>query len=158
MNTITVREALISDEEEMKIVAQSGIKTLRKIYRPNLKALENKKRINRDLKRLVAVTDKRIIGTVQYYIDNSCMKIIGLSVLDDYRKQGVSRKLIKTIEELAQEKNIQKISLFTIKETGNEDIFKKLGFHIMSEEPDVFSESDSFSNLTNLYMEKEIET
>jgi N-acetylglutamate synthase-like GNAT family acetyltransferase len=158
MNTITVRKALISDEEEIKNAFKSGIKTLRKIYRPNQKTLENRKRINRDLKRFVAIIDKKVIGTVQYYIDNLCMKILGLSVLEDYRKQGVSRKLFEAIEELAKEKYIPKISLYTVKETGNGDIFKKLGFTVVSEKSDEFSESDKYKNLISLYMEKEIKT
>ena len=156
MNTITIREAIDTDKEYIDIVSKSGIDTLRKTYRPNQKALKNKKKINRSLKRLVALIDEKIVGTVQYYADKSCIKIIGLSVLADYRKLGISRKLIEFTENVSRKNGIFNITLFTVKETGNGDIFEKLGFNIIREELDEFSESDKYCSLTSLYMKKKI--
>jgi len=44
--------------------------------------------------------------------------------------------------------------LYTIKETGNVSIFKKIGFEVIDETIDDFSESGIFESLTAVKMQK----
>lgn len=78
---ITVRNEQIGDAEALAQVTASATATLRKTYRPNENALANKKRISRDLQRVVAVATGRLVGTTQYFVDGDCIRIVGLGVL-----------------------------------------------------------------------------
>jgi ribosomal protein S18 acetylase RimI-like enzyme len=49
------------------------------------------------------------------------------------------------------------LSLYTVRETGNVGIFERLGFKVIKEEEDLYDESDRYSALTEVYMEKKLE-
>ena len=149
---ILVRPEESEDQAEIRKVRDAAVATLRQTYRPGRKAIENKARLSPDLKRLVAVCGGRIVGTVQYYSRNRCLHITGLGVLEDYRQKGVARSLVYRLEKICPEQKATRLKLHTIKETGNVEVFKRLGFTVIAEREDDFFESDRFERLTNVEM------
>ena len=140
------------DNEAISSVIDSAVATLRKTYRPTQRAIEHKTTKNLNLQRLVAIIDDRVAGSVQYCFANHCVSIIGLDVHADYRKKGVARSLICRIKQIGIKEKARCLKLHTIKETGNVKIFRRLGFKVVSEQPDDFFESDKFDTLTDVEM------
>jgi len=149
---ITVRPERAQDQAEIQNVRADAIATLRQVYRPNQRAIENKGRISKFLHTLVAVTNGRVVGTVQYYMDKQSIRVIGLSVHTDFRRKGVARSLIQYLGKIGIEENATRIKLHTVKETGNEDVLRRLGFVVVSEREDDLFDSDSFDKLTDVEM------
>lgn len=147
---VEIRHARPEDAGEIELVRASATAALRRIYRPNAKALENKASISRDLERLVALVDGRVVGTTQIYVDGECLRIVGLGVLEEHRKCGVARELTGFLLGLAAARGLKGIGARTIRETGNVSIFESLGFHVVSEVKDEYSESDLYSELRDV--------
>lgn len=150
---IKIREAINEDKKGIEEVNKSAISTLRKTYRPNNKALKNKSKLATRLNRIVATMNHAIIGTVEYEIKGNTLSIIGLDVHEQYRRNGVARKLVDYLTNIGKRNSIPFLSLHTIKETGNVSIFEKLGFFVTSETIDQFSVSDKFESLTDVKMQ-----
>ena len=115
--------------------------------------IKNKEKTRDEFNRLIAESDNQIIGTVEYKTKDKRLHFMGLAVKETYRRRGVSRALINELIEIAKSKNQNVISLHTIKETGNVEIFNKLGFVSVREEIDKYSISDKFDELHDVYME-----
>jgi hypothetical protein len=56
----------------------------------------------------------------------------------------------------AREEQLERLSLETILETGNVEIFRRIGFSVIREEPTDLFESPHGTAVTNVRMEKEI--
>ncbi len=153
---IIVRPSLLEDSEDIRRVSGSATATLRKTYRPNQKALKIRRKLFPQLSQLVALIDGQIIGTTQFYIDGETIRIIGLFVHSDHRNKGVARALVSEIIDIAHKQGLSYLSTSTVKETGNIPIFKKLGFEVISESPDEYSESDKYSSLTDVDLKLKI--
>lgn len=149
---ITVRPERVEDQEEIKNVRDAATATLRQTYRPNQKAIENKARIGATLKRLVAIDDGRVVGTVQYYVENRSICLIGLGVHTDYRQKGIARILIRHLKKICIGEKATQLRLHTVKETGNVDVFRHLGFIVVAEREDDLFESAKFDKLTDVEM------
>ncbi len=153
---ITIRPEKPDDRPGIQEVDASATAILRRTYRPSQKAIANKARIGNQTQRLVAVISGRIVGTVEYRITNQSLGIMGLGVHQDFRRLGVARSLICALEAIAAKKEAARIHLYTVKETGNVDIFKRLGFMVTLEQEDEFSESDEFTKLTGVEMAMQV--
>lgn len=149
---ITVRPVSVDDHAEIQKVQAAATATLRQVYRPGKRAIENKARISSSLRGLVAVADGRIVGTVQYYVNSRSLRAIGLGVLPDYRQKGVARSLIRCLEKIGIEEKAAQLKLHTVKETGNVEIFRRLGFMVTAEQEENLFESDRFDKLTDVEM------
>jgi len=153
---IIVRPEEVNDQVEIEKVCAAAITTLRETYCPGKQALENKIQLSVYLQRLVAVSDDRVVGTVQYYFQDQSLKIIGLGVHPDFRRRGVARSLISYLVEIGKAKNVNILKLHTIKETGNVEVFRRLGFIVAAERKDVLMESNKFEELTDVEMVRQL--
>lgn len=153
---ITVRHERAEDQIGIQEVDTAATATLRRTYLPNQRALTDKARISIHLRRLVAIIEGRIVGTVQYCVENEAVRVIGLGVHPEFRRRGVARSMIQSIEEIGAKGEVSWLYLHTIKETGNVETFKRLGFTVISEQEDEFSESVRFEKLTGVEMAKRI--
>ncbi|OPX96067.1 MAG: Acetyltransferase (GNAT) family protein [Syntrophorhabdus sp. PtaB.Bin006] len=147
---IMVRPEEVGDQQGIETVRAAATATLRQTYRPSQKAIANRARASGSFKRLVAVADSRVVGTVQYYIESQAVRIIGLGVRTDYRKKGVARAIIHHLRNIGIKEKASHVLLHTIKETGNVEVFTRLGFTVVSEQKDELMESDIFENLTEV--------
>ena len=149
---ITVRPERVEDQAETQNVIAAATATLRQTYRPKQNAIENKARISPGLQRLVAVAGGRVVGTVQYYLEGQSVRVICLSVHTDYRQKGGARSLIRHLEKIGIGEKTTQLKLHTVRETGNVNIFKRLGFTVVAEREDDLFESDRFEKLTDVEM------
>jgi GNAT superfamily N-acetyltransferase len=130
--------------------------SLRHIYRPTKAARAGKSLLDRELKRIVALVDDQVVGTVQYRIVGNCLHLVGLAVHPEYQRRGIARRLVESLDALARQFCLHKLSLYTIRETGNVPIFERLGFRAVAEKPDELAESDTHDQLIEVYMERTV--
>ncbi len=151
---IVIRSAEKADLSAAAEVCRHAFLSLRKIYRPTREARDYKRQISHSLSRLVAVCAGRITGTVEYTLEDNVLHFLGLAVHPDCQRKGIGRALIGELETIARGYGLKKITLDTVKETGNVKLFEKLGFHTVKEDEATHFESDRFHRLTNVFMEK----
>ncbi len=154
--TIMVRAFKPEDAQGVAEVEASATATLRQVYRPNQKALSHKSKIMREMVRIVAECQGRIVGTTQYYVDGEAIRIIGLGVHGDFRHRGVARALVSWVTTRAREQSIPCIVARTVKETGNVPIFQMLGFDIESKRPDEYADNIAGGSLTDVSLRMNI--
>ena len=151
---ILVRALTIDDKTGIQEVANSSLKDLRKIYRPEPETIVHSLNPLAERSRLVALIDGQIIGTTEYVLKSPCVHVIGLGVLPEFRHRGVARHLLQHMEHIARQHSFSKLSLCTVCQTGNVPIFERLGFTVIKLYPDQRSESVTGEPLTEAYMEK----
>jgi ribosomal protein S18 acetylase RimI-like enzyme len=153
---LTIRLARPEDADGIESVKASAIATLRKTYRPTQKAIAHKQTISTSLTQLVALCDDRVNGAVEYRIEGDRVHFLSLDVHLDSRRQGVARRLLAELDAIGKKSGAAKLSTYTVTQTGNVEIFRRLGFRVVSEEPTDLFESDQHSALTESYLEREI--
>ena len=183
MRSIVVRDVTVHDMKRVNEVVESAFRPLRRVYRPTRAARKHKQTLETKLTRLVAVADGVIVGTLQYYrvayeaeddqrgtddraaettsnrvkeADSNRLHLLGLAVHHDYQRKGVARCLLEALTERAAGLGVPKLSLCTIKETGNVPVLLRLGFSVVSEQRDAYAESDLYRVLTDVYLEKRL--
>jgi GNAT superfamily N-acetyltransferase len=148
---MTVRESQPGDEAAIDRVVRSGVATLRRTYRPVPAAIERK--AARSLARLVAI-EGTIVGTVEYAIDGERLHAMGLHVLASHRRRGVARCLVDALADIASGAGAGRLSLYTIRETGNVKVFERLGFAVVAERAANDVVGEAHERLTDVYMER----
>jgi ribosomal protein S18 acetylase RimI-like enzyme len=156
MNTPTVREVRPEDEHEVAEVDRLATDSLRKVYRPTDLALRRRTAIVPNSRRLVAVLEGRVVGIVQFHISEDHLFFFGLGVHPSFRRRGAAGALIGQLETIGRNRGCTAVILHTVRETGNVDVFQRLGFRVESEEPTTLFESDRFSALSEVVMRKDI--
>lgn len=154
--TMTVRDTQPQDIEAALQVDAAAIATLRQTYRPNQKALANRKRLSPHLKRIVCLMNGRVVGTTQYYQDGDSLRLLGLGVLPEARRHGVARAMVAALADSARSLGLRSLMAHTVRETGNVPIFQKLGFRVVSEMPDEYCESDKYPALTDVVLQMDL--
>jgi ribosomal protein S18 acetylase RimI-like enzyme len=109
------------------------------------------------LLRLVATIDDRVAGTVRYRVENQSVRVVGLGVHPDFRRRGVARALLRCLEEIGKAARATRLHLYTVRQTGNVDVFRRLGFTVIAQREAEFSESDRYEKLTDVELEKRLE-
>ena len=156
MSTLAIREARPDDELQAEEVDRLATATLRTLYRPTDVALQHRAAIVSSVRRLVAVSEKRIVGVVQYHIAADHLSFLGLGVHPSFRRRGVATALIQQLESIGRSCGCTSVLLHTVRETGNVEIFERLGFLVESEEPTTLFQSEKFSALSEVVMRKDL--
>jgi ribosomal protein S18 acetylase RimI-like enzyme len=152
----SIRMATPADADAARRVEEEAFATLRSVYRPNAAARANLFAIAPALERLVAEVDGRIVGTVRFGIFGDRLRVIGLAVLPTFRPRGVARALVEELARVAKLRVCRALALYTVTKTGNVSVFERLGFRVVSEQPDSYSVSPDGGALTEAYMEREV--
>lgn len=151
-----MREARAEDEREAAEVDQLATTALRKVYWPTDVALKRRAAIGPELRRLVAVTEGRVVGVVQYYGDGERLALLGLGVHPGFQRRGIAGALLKELENIGRQRGCTGLVLRTVRETGNVEIFERLGFVVESEGPtDLFQGAES-AILSEVVMRKDL--
>ena len=58
---------------------------------------------------------------------------------------------------IAKDRGCRAVALYTVAQTGNVPIFERLGFQLVSEQPDTYSMSINGEPLTEAYLEREVD-
>ena len=160
---IEIREATPDDTDSLLVLEDHMNRKLRSFYRLSafghanyerrLKAqpnLPNKYTI------LVATKNQTVVGTIQYHAENSLLHLFGLSVHEDFRRQGYAREIMNYLINFAKEQKLTTIRFNTMQITGNVQIFQRIGFSILSEKPSVLCEGLNGEPIVDVQMEKQI--
>ncbi len=91
--------------------------------------------------------DEQAVGTGRVRVVDGLGKLERICILKSYRKYGLGKKIIQTLEEIAKEKGIAKVKLHG--QTHAEEFYKKLGYMTSS---DVFTED----GIPHILMVKEL--
>ena len=91
--------------------------------------------------------DEQAVGTGRLRVVDGLGKLERICILKSYRKYGLGKKIIQTLEEIAKEKGIAKVKLHG--QTHAEEFYKKLGYMTSS---DVFTED----GIPHILMVKEL--
>jgi ribosomal protein S18 acetylase RimI-like enzyme len=153
---LTIRPPRPEDAAGIERVRASAIATLRKTYRPTQKAISAKQTLSAELTQLVALCEDRVVGKVEYRIEGDRLHFLSLDVHSDSRRQGVARRLLAELDAIGKKSGAIKLSTYTVTQTGNVEIFRRLNFRAVSEEPTDLFESDQHAALTETYLEREI--
>lgn len=147
---IVVRQARPADAEDVQRVFDAAFEPVRKIYRPSTEMIAHAQSL--ELERLVATDDERIVGTVRFRVDSERVGVIGLAVEPSRQRRGVARAIVEALREIAIERGCRELGLFTIRQTGNVEVFRRLGFAVMWERPETWSTSTCGEDLVEVYM------
>lgn len=156
MSTPTVREVKPEDEPEVAEVERLATASLREVYRPTDLALKRRAAIVSKLRCLVALLDGRIVGVVQFHIDEDHLFFLGLGVHPRFQRRGVAGALVGQLETIGRDCGCAAVILHTVRQTGNVSVFQRLGFLVESEEPTTLFTSDHFLALSEVVMRKRI--
>lgn len=156
MSEIQVRIATPEDQQGYDEVWASATATLRETYRPTQQFLDQVWTPPSELTRVAALMDGRVVGVLQYYVEKGCFHLMRFGVHSDFRGKGVGRKLIEFVADIARAQGFDRISVFTIKETGSAPIYQALGFTVLSEEEARWAESDTYDKLTDVHLERPV--
>jgi ribosomal protein S18 acetylase RimI-like enzyme len=105
---------------------------------------------------LVAVLEGRVVGVVQFHISEDRLSFLGLGVHPRFQRRGVAGALIRHLETIGRNCGCKAVILHTVRETGNVEVFQRLGFLVESEEPTTLFQSDRFSALSEVVMRREV--
>lgn len=128
---ITIRKQTPKDARQVKYIKSIVTHELRSIYRPiNTENLKDKTAAIH----LLATLNDKVVGTAEYllYKDNALVQ--GLAILPEYRNRGIATKIIDYITLKVKAEGKHELLLSTVKETGNTELFLKMGFTAHSEE------------------------
>ena len=153
---ITVRDAATADRAAIIELERSATEDLRKVYRPTAVALQQRAALDPQLGRLVAVVTGLVVGIVHYKIENDQLSFLGLAVHPDFRRRGIAAALVQELEAIGRKNDCRALTLWTVRETGNVEIFQRLGFAVEFEEPSRLFESDTFPSLSEVFMRKDV--
>lgn len=132
-----VRDMVAEDHAMVTRIFREATADLRKVYCPklkrNLKNTEKTKMISASWKRRVIETGNSVLGVVDYCCDQQTIWLQGLAIDRKNRNKGYARQLLDSLEQTATMLGMKRISLKTIRETGNVEFFLHLGYRVVNE-------------------------
>lgn len=124
---LVVRNIHEGEDEVRREIVQAATKELRRTYGPR----ENGEHCGGAPSGvLVALRGSTVIGTAEYMLREDHIYVQGIAVHPKYREMGVCRALLCKAEEMAKKEKLIALALCAIEETGNVQIFERLGFNV----------------------------
>jgi ribosomal protein S18 acetylase RimI-like enzyme len=131
---IAIRDYFQTDAEQVGQIVQTATRELRAIYVPKPVDKAELREQSIPAKRIVAVDiDSTVVGVAEFFVRSSEVYAQGIAVAATHRQRGIATALLDHIVELAIGLAIPKVQVSTIKETGNVEIFKRMGFAVIEE-------------------------
>ncbi|MBE4908533.1 GNAT family N-acetyltransferase [Bacillus luteolus] len=103
--------------------------------------------LSSNCKHILVFYNDKPVGTGRLRVVNDYGKLERICILESYRKYGLGKTIIKSLEEIATGKNVSKLKLHG--QTHAEGFYEKLGYHTTSE---IFIED----GIPHIIMEKEL--
>lgn len=153
---VSVRNAADDDAARLTEIRTAATQIVRTIYRPNLERLRGRPQVCADDVCLVASLDEVVVGTLTYSLEEQRLHLRRIAVDPNHHRRGVARALVEAAAQRAHALGACSLSLDTIRQTGNVEIFGRLGFEVVSEHPTDLFESDRFSELSDVRMERAV--
>jgi ribosomal protein S18 acetylase RimI-like enzyme len=131
---IVVRAFRPADAESVDLIMNSSTRELRAVYAPKPKVENSSVRHSSSSARVVAMDNAdTAIGVAECIVHPLALYVQGIAVASTHRRRGVARALLEHIATLAVDLGLPAVRVATIKETGNVEVFKRLGFDVIEE-------------------------
>lgn len=127
-----VRPEQAEDAQGVQDVYQTATADLRRVYVPRSGIAGSV--VVEQAQRLVATEHGEVIGVLELLEQPRQFYIQALAVATRARCRGVAKQLLLHVEQLAKRKGKQIIVLRTVCETGNFQVFSRLGFVVVDRE------------------------
>lgn len=128
-----VRKFLTSDTEPVNLIMSACTQELRKTYAPK-PTNESVTLVQPNSSRIVAVSPKdAVVGVAECVRRALALYVQGIAVAPAHRRRGVATDLLAHCNSLAADTGLNVLEIVTIKETGNVEIFCRLGFFVVDE-------------------------
>jgi len=129
---IEVREAEPGDRRETARIARRVNAAIQKVYQ--VQSSGSKQRFaSTKHRQLVATVDGAIIGAAHIAHHGERTHLVGLFVDPDYHGCGVAGHLVEAVAQVARKRGAKRVTLRTVRETGNVHVFEQLGFEVIEE-------------------------
>ncbi len=128
-----VRAFLAADTEPVNLIMASCTRELRRVYtpKPNVESVSERQSFS---SRIVAVDHtETVVGVAECIGRDLVLYVQGIAVAPTHRRRGVATDLLAHSTRLAADVGVQALEIATIKETGNVEIFCRLGFLVIDE-------------------------
>ena len=149
MISITIARA--EDIAPAKAIAKAAFSELRSVYSPTKTAIANQPK---STAYVVAKMGQTVVGTLRYFDEEDRIYVFDVAVDPQYRRQGIARRLIDVVTDIARTFGHKTVLTRTIRETGNVEIFERLGFRAVKEETAKWCVSDRYPTLHDVYLER----
>jgi predicted N-acetyltransferase YhbS len=131
---IAIREYCPSDTEQVDRLMETATRELRAVYTPKSSdKIEQREQSISSLKIVAEDNDGSIVGVAEFFVRSADIYAQGIAVAASHRRSGVATALLAHITALANDLGVLQVQIKTIKETGNVEIFKHLGFEVILE-------------------------
>ena len=157
---IQIREANPQDTERLKILEDHMNRRLRQFYQLSefghanyARRLKSQPNLPNKYMVLVGCFNQTVVATIQYHAENGILFLFGLSVHEEFRRQGIAREIMNYLIDFAKEQKLKTIRFNTMRITGNVEIFQKLGFTVTSEKASVLCEGLNGEKIMDVQME-----
>jgi N-acetylglutamate synthase-like GNAT family acetyltransferase len=132
---VTVRTFAATDAEPVQLIMRSCTGELRTVYVPKLQPKIASGNDAPAILRIVAVDQAdTVVGVAECIARPTVLYVQGVAVDPAHRRRGVAGALLAHIVMRALEMGLPVLQLATIKEAGNVDVFKRLGFSVVEEQ------------------------
>lgn len=152
---IETQVLLTGGHELTHSIRDIGFSTIRQIYRPK-KTAETVAAETPSDTHIIASVNGINAGTLTLDVNDFDLRIRGLTVLPNFRRLGVARAMVEAAAVYAIEHRCTSMKLFTIRETGNVEIFTRLGFTVIGVMLADWCESDRFKTLHEVEMARSV--
>jgi GNAT superfamily N-acetyltransferase len=106
---------------------------LRQAYKPSGKQGHVLGYKDDEFRAVGAFLEELPVGYVEYILDDDFLYFQKMSVAAAYQRQGIGRQLVSELSRRAKLNARVKLRCGTVKETGNYDVYSRLGFKIVTE-------------------------
>ena len=144
-----------SDSRGIASLQEMAFASVRHVYRPKQGAKPDSHANEHGVVKIVALHRDSLVGSITAIPERSHLRLSTLAVRPNHRRRGVARLLIAHAERLAVTDGCSTMILNTIRETGNADVFTRLGFVITNETVADWCTSESFAVLHDLTMQRQ---
>ena len=132
---ISVRTFVATDAESVQDIMSSCTGELRAVYAPKPQAVIASVNHESPGSRVVAVDRTGLlVGVAEYFARPLALYVQGVAVAPMHRRRGAAGALLAHIATLAIDLSLPALQVATIKETGNVEVFKRLGFSVIEEQ------------------------
>jgi len=150
---IEVREAEPQHRPETALLARRVNEGIRKVYQVRSDARWNRSG-RRERVQLVATLDEAVIGAASLAHHGQRVHLVGLYVDPNYKGRGVAGRLVEAAAGLARERGARRLTLATMRETGNVPLFERLGFQVVEEHETETVQGAAGTALREAFMER----
>ena len=151
---LVIRLASSEDADAVRRLSDAAVVKLRAVYVHDPQS--PMPAVRGAFERIVAEIGGVVVGTVRVQREENRLHLIGLFVHPDYQRRGVARGMIEECTIRARAAGLGRVSLYTIRQTGNVGVFERLGFGVVSEEAARGVVSVTGVELTDVYMELQL--